>query len=57
MVATVDHCNPVGVYTPCTMSLLTLANVTIAYGTQIVLDGVTVSVEAGEKVGLIGRNG
>ena len=44
-------------YTPCTMSLLTLANVTCAYGTHVVLDGVTVSIEAGEKVGLIGRNG
>ncbi len=39
------------------MSLVTLANVTIAYGTHVVLDGVTVSVDAGEKVGLIGRNG
>ena len=39
------------------MSLLTLANVTVAYGTHIVLDEVTVSIEAGEKVGLIGRNG
>ena len=57
MVAIVDHCNPVGVYTPCTLSLLTLANVSIAYGTQVVLDGVTVSIEAGEKIGLIGRNG
>ncbi len=37
--------------------LLTLANVTCAYGTQIVLDGVTVSIEQGEKIGLIGRNG
>jgi ATP-binding cassette subfamily F protein 3 len=39
------------------MSLLTLANVTVAYGTHVVLDEVTVSIEAGEKVGLIGRNG
>ncbi len=39
------------------MSLLTLANVSCTFGTQIVLDGVTMSVEPGEKIGLIGRNG
>ncbi len=39
------------------MPLLTLANVTVAYGTHVVLDEVTVSVDPGEKVGLIGRNG
>jgi ATP-binding cassette subfamily F protein 3 len=39
------------------MPLLTLANIQHAYGTQIVLDGATVSIEAGEKVGLVGRNG
>ena len=39
------------------MGLLTLANVTCAFGTQIVLDAVTVSIERGEKIGLIGRNG
>ena len=39
------------------MGLLTLANVSCAYGTQVVLDGVTVSIDAGEKIGLIGRNG
>ena len=40
-----------------TMGLLTLANVSCAFGTQIVLDAVTVSIERGEKIGLIGRNG
>ena len=39
------------------MALLTLANVQHAYGNHIVLDGVTMSIEPGEKVGLVGRNG
>jgi len=39
------------------MPLLTLTNIHHAYGTRIILDGVTVSIEAGEKVGLVGRNG
>jgi ATP-binding cassette, subfamily F, member 3 len=39
------------------MSLLTVLNVSHAYGTHQVLDGATVSIEAGEKVGLVGRNG
>jgi ATP-binding cassette subfamily F protein 3 len=39
------------------MSLLTLANVRHAYGSQVVLDGATVSIDPGEKVGLVGRNG
>ncbi len=44
-------------YTRCTMPLLTLANVTCAFGTQVVLDEVTLAIEPGEKIGLIGRNG
>ena len=39
------------------MPLLTLANVGHAYGTHVVLDGATLSVEPGEKIGLVGRNG
>jgi ATP-binding cassette subfamily F protein 3 len=39
------------------MSLLTAANLRVIYGTQIVLDGATAGIEAGEKVGLVGRNG
>jgi ATP-binding cassette subfamily F protein 3 len=39
------------------MPLLTVVNLHHAYGTQVVLDGATVSIEAGEKVGLVGRNG
>jgi len=39
------------------MPLLTLANITHAYGHNIVLDGATMAIEPGEKVGLVGRNG
>ncbi|MHC4081061.1 MAG: ABC-F family ATP-binding cassette domain-containing protein [Planctomycetota bacterium] len=39
------------------MPLLTLANAHHAYGSHVVLDGATLSIEPGEKVGLIGRNG
>lgn len=44
-------------YRPCTMSLVTLANIHHAYGNLIVLDGVTLSIGSGEKIGLVGRNG
>ena len=39
------------------MSLLTVTNIRHTYGTRIVLDGVILSVERGEKIGLVGRNG
>ena len=39
------------------MALLTLSNVHHAFGSHVVLDGVTVRIEPGEKVGLVGRNG
>ncbi|MHC4415782.1 MAG: ABC-F family ATP-binding cassette domain-containing protein [Planctomycetota bacterium] len=39
------------------MPLLTLANLSCAYGSRVVLDGVTLSIEPGEKIGLLGRNG
>ena len=39
------------------MALQTLANVRLAYGNNVVLDGVTLSVEPGQKIGLVGRNG
>ena len=39
------------------MPLLTVANASCTYGNHVVLDGVTLSVEPGEKIGLIGRNG
>ncbi len=39
------------------MSLLSLANVHHAFGNHVVLDGVTMSIERGQKIGLVGRNG
>jgi ATP-binding cassette subfamily F protein uup len=39
------------------MPLLTLANAELAYGDLPLLDGAAFSLEAGERVGLIGRNG
>jgi len=39
------------------MPLLQAVNVKHAYGADIVLDGATLSVEPGERVGLVGRNG
>ena len=39
------------------MPIATLTNVRYGFGTHIVLDGATVSIEPGEKVGLVGRNG
>ena len=37
--------------------LLSANELTLAYGPQNLLDGVTLAVEAGEKVGMVGRNG
>ncbi len=39
------------------MPIITLTNVRHAYGTRVVLDGATITVEPGEKIGLVGRNG
>ncbi|PPE71163.1 ATP-binding cassette domain-containing protein [Caldimonas thermodepolymerans] len=39
------------------MSLITLSNAHLAYGHVALLDGAAFSLEAGERVGLIGRNG
>jgi ATP-binding cassette subfamily F protein 3 len=39
------------------MALLSVANVTFSYGDHRVLDGVSLSVDAGEHIGLVGRNG
>src|SRR5688572_30070670 len=39
------------------MSLLTLTNIHHAFGSDVILDGATLSIEPGEKVGLVGRNG
>jgi ATP-binding cassette subfamily F protein 3 len=39
------------------MPLISAVNLTHAYGNQLVLDGVSFSIEPGEKAGLVGRNG
>jgi ABC transport system ATP-binding/permease protein len=42
---------------PTTSSLLSVNELTLSYGQQRLLDGVTLAVAPGEKVGLVGRNG
>jgi ATP-binding cassette subfamily F protein uup len=37
--------------------LLSASEIRLSYGWQTLLDGVTIAIEAGEKVGLVGRNG
>ncbi|MEO1235512.1 MAG: ABC-F family ATP-binding cassette domain-containing protein [Planctomycetota bacterium] len=39
------------------MALLSVANVVFSYGDRTVLDGVNLTVDAGQHVGLVGRNG
>ncbi|MBX3373279.1 MAG: ABC-F family ATP-binding cassette domain-containing protein [Phycisphaeraceae bacterium] len=39
------------------MPLLTLANIQHSYGSRLILDGATLSIEPGEKIGFVGRNG
>ncbi|MDX1564160.1 MAG: ABC-F family ATP-binding cassette domain-containing protein [Phycisphaeraceae bacterium] len=39
------------------MSLLTVANVCFAFGDEPLLDGVSLTVDRGQRVGLVGRNG
>ena len=39
------------------MPLLAAVNLKHAYGADVILDGATLSVEPGERVGLVGRNG
>ncbi len=40
-----------------TMAVLSLSNAHLAYGHVALLDGAALSLEAGERIGLIGRNG
>src|SRR4051812_46116797 len=40
-----------------TSALLSANGLSVAFGHQLLLDGVTLAVAAGEKVGLVGRNG
>jgi ATP-binding cassette subfamily F protein 3 len=37
--------------------MITLRNITLRRGTKVVLQGACVTLQPGEKVGLIGRNG
>lgn len=39
------------------MPLLTVSNLRHTFGTRVILDGATLSIESGEKIGLVGRNG
>jgi ATP-binding cassette subfamily F protein uup len=39
------------------MTLATLTDVSIAFGDNLLLDRASLSLEPGEKIGLIGRNG
>ncbi|GIK20166.1 MAG: ABC transporter ATP-binding protein [Phycisphaerales bacterium] len=39
------------------MPLLAAANLRLHYGNAVILDGCSISVEAGERVGVVGRNG
>ena len=39
------------------MALLSIANLGFAYGEQSILDGVNLTLNSGEHVGLVGRNG
>ena len=39
------------------MSLITLLDAHLAYGDKPLLDGAKLAMQAGERVGLIGRNG
>src|SRR5206468_11770044 len=44
-------------FSPSTMALITLANAQLAFGHVPLLDHADFSLESGERVGLIGRNG
>jgi len=48
---------PVGGDNPCHMALITLLNAHLAFGHVALLDHADFSLETGERVGLIGRNG
>ena len=39
------------------MSLLTLSDVTIRLGGRPLLDGADLAIDAGKRIGLVGRNG
>jgi len=39
------------------MPILAATNIHVHYGPDVILDGVTLSVEPGERIGIVGRNG
>ncbi|MHC4994878.1 MAG: ATP-binding cassette domain-containing protein, partial [Planctomycetota bacterium] len=39
------------------MALLSVSNLGFSYGEQVILDGVNLTIERGEHVGLVGLNG
>jgi ATP-binding cassette subfamily F protein uup len=39
------------------VNLVNLENVTVAHGTRLLMDGVSLGVSEGDRVGVVGRNG
>ncbi|QQE10842.1 ATP-binding cassette domain-containing protein [Planctomycetota bacterium] len=39
------------------MALISVANVELSFGDRVILDGVNLTLDAGEHIGLVGRNG
>lgn len=39
------------------MPILSATNITLQYGDDLILDGVSLSLEQGERIGIVGRNG
>ncbi|MBO6514212.1 MAG: ATP-binding cassette domain-containing protein, partial [Phycisphaerales bacterium] len=39
------------------MPILSASNITLQYGDDLILDGVSLSLEQGERIGIVGRNG
>jgi len=39
------------------MPLLSATNLAHRFGTDIILDGISLNIEAGDRVGMVGRNG
>ncbi|MBA4027755.1 MAG: hypothetical protein C0475_01175 [Planctomyces sp.] len=39
------------------MPLLTATNIGLSFGTRVILDGVSLTIEPGDRIGLVGRNG
>jgi len=39
------------------MPLVSASNIRFSIGTHIILDGATLSIEPGERIGLVGKNG